>query len=920
MMNLGGNRLNKLHIVYLLTVVLFIFSIRVQAEAGNLDQFKVVAENPYLSLLIKKETAEIAIRDKTTGVVWFSNPPAREIMEKKMQGRAKDALNSQLSINYYDQGDRLFVLDTYNDSIKNDQYKIIPIEQGVRVEFQLGKKWMDEDYIPNIVSQEKFETEILNKISLAEDREFLLEQYYLINLVEKEGDEQLEIFGVDMQKLFGNYQVEVVGAEISERDRRRLIQDLLKKIVAGKSYSGLGEVKRNDLSPLFNNSAYLLKSNVRAWDLPKLISLIMEVGYTPEEIQVDHKKYNFRPPWPNIRVFELAIEYLLDSEDLVVRVPGDSIKYPINVFDNETKEIVSFPMTEINVMEYFTSGDESEEGYLFVPDGSGALIYLNSGKIKARPYNKEVYGKDYAVRPLEEYSPYLDEQIYMPVFGLKKKDQAILAIIEKGESLANIRAEVAGMRDSYNKVYPCFTLIPRTQVKLKGDLTTGDLSKLQLNMYQTRKYQGDIIIRYKLLTGTQTDYSDMARSYQQYLVEKHGLQKLTPQPRIPFFLELLGGINKTIPVMGVPQRIIEPLTTYQQALTILGTLARGGITNVKLKYTGWSEGGVKHSFPSKPRLEKKLGSKKDFMDLINYNNKEYELFPDISFLNVYNYSWFKGFNSLRDTARFLSREAAFIYDKYDIATYQAVKKEKRYIYSPSRLGWLVTGFMCKYEQYQIPGISLRFMGKQLNSDFQVKQDRLRDREQVKEILEKELIKISQDYQKNILLDGGNFFAIPYARYILNVPMYSDAYTILDEGIPFLQMVLHGYYYYTGEPINLAQKPKNYLLKLIETGACPYYKWSYKPSSVVKKTNFDDQYSIYYKAYLQEAEDLYNKMNSLLAQVQDKRIIKHEKLEENVYKTTYEDGKEVIVNYNQEAVEVAEQMIEGTSFKMIWEGE
>ena len=46
-----------------------------------------------------------------------------------------------------------------------------------------------------------------------------------------------------------------------------------------------------------------------------------------------------------------------------------------------------------------------------------------------------------------------------------------------------------------------------------------------------------------------------------------------------------------------------------------------------------------------------------------------------------------------------------------------------------------------------------------------------------------------------------------------------------------------------------------------------------------------------------AIELYNKFNSNLGDTYSQFIVAHEKLASGVYKTTYENGKAVIVNYN-----------------------
>src|SRR5690606_33387518 len=117
------------------------------------------------------------------------------------------------------------------------------------------------------------------------------------------------------------------------------------------------------------------------------------------------------------------------------------------------------------------------------------------------PYNRRVYGRDYASTPNPELSTVDFAQIHLPVFGLKDNDRAFLAIIEEGDAMARIEATVAKMRDSFNKVWASFDVIPQARVFLEAEGALIHLRSLSLNMYQSRPFQRDMVVRYKFLTG-----------------------------------------------------------------------------------------------------------------------------------------------------------------------------------------------------------------------------------------------------------------------------------------------------------------------------------------------------------------------------------------------------------------------------------
>ncbi|MFP4660889.1 MAG: DUF5696 domain-containing protein [Halanaerobiales bacterium] len=879
---------------------------------SGLKDYEEIAENEYLSLYINKSTTEIAVQKKGNGEIWFSNPQDLDSMENRARGAKKDALRSQLSIRYYNASDRVFEMDSYNDAILNDQFQITEIPNGVRVDFEFGKKWEKEDYMPTIIDKEKFENEVLANLSEF-DQEFILNQYHLITLTEIEEDkEHLQIYGVNMDTLLGDYDIKVISENISDKDRRLLFQGYLTEIRDAKEYTGLGSIKHEDVAPLINNPTYILKSDILPWDYDGIIETFQKAGYTPSQIQEDHNQFNFTPPYANIENFKLSLEYILDEGDLMVRVPGDSMEYPSNVIDHITGDRVTLNLSSVSVLPYFEAANIEKEGFMLIPDGSGAIVYLNNNKADITPYQKRVYGRDYSVEPIRELAPYLEQDIYMPVYGLSTGNKGFLAIIEKGDSLARINAAVAGMRDSYNKIYSSFDIIPNTQVNLGGDL-----DHLSINMYQSRNYNRDIIVRYKLLDGEEIDYSNMALVYQDYLVDKYELTAIETDQDIPFFLEIMGGINKRLPIMGVPRNVIKPLTTYQQAADMISQLNNQGINDLAVLYKGWSTGGVYHDYPDKVRLEGSLGHKNDFNELTGLIDElNIDFYPEISFLNVYENKLLDGFSVYQDNARFLNRRYAFIHDKFWIDTYIADRDEMKWILSPGSLNGLVDDFISSYKNYDINGLSIRYMGQQINSDFRTNVNELIDREHSKDIIVDQLSKLSQDIGYNLTLRGGNAFTLPYIDYIIDMPLYSGSDLLIDQGIPFYQMAVHGYMHYSGQAINLAEKPEAHILKIIETGSIPYYRWAYGNVEDVQQSEFRDQFSINYQDYIEEAVAFYKDINPVMSELQNKRIIKHERLADNVYRVIYENGYSFIVNYNQEAVEIDGFPVGGLDYKFI----
>lgn len=890
-----------------LVVAILIFAIvalgtRVQA-VNPPTGMRLVAENDYLALYIKDSTAEIAVIDKAGDTIWFSNPPNRSRMETIARGRAKNALGAQLSLVYYTPQDLRKEVDSYNDSVAYGQYEIVPIENGVRVEFSFGEKWQDEDYLPIMISKERFESLILANITRKSDRELLLDNYSLISLrpsQRQRTDKSEEGFA---EKLFGDYVFtlhEAFTGEIIESSEHILVDQVVSRFIGKREdIQSRTQLKREYFNPLMESPSYVLKAFITKWDLEEIMEVIKDSGYTPEEVQIDHIAHNIDPPKDNIEVFFVPIEYTLEGDNLVVRVPTSDIEFPWNVVASDGDR-VSFPLTTLSVLDFFGAADKGQSGYIFVPDGSGALIELNNGKTSVPSYLQQVYGDDLSVSLRQERLS-IREQAYLPVFGMKQGDQAFLAVIESGDAIARIKASVAGKTDSYNKVSAEFVVMPRAETALKGDISgkfsvTNMKVRTKMNVYQSRLCESDVKIRYSFLGGENANYVGMAKSYREYLEERGVLTRRTADGDIPLFLEVVGSVAVQKPVMGIPREVVVPLTTYEQTASIVKNLMDLGVGNMLLRYSGWMQGGIEHVFPKGVKLEKAVGARDDLIRLSNFlRTRGVAFFPDVGFLSVYRNTLIDGFTALTDSARFLDRNVAKVY-AYDPATQQYDSSTEYFVLSPSRLGSLVDRFLSDYVDYGIGGISLGSMGLEINSDFREDPDKLVDREQSKAIMQEQLWKFDRDAGLDVMVSGGNAIALPYTSAIVEMPMGSSDALIIDYTIPFYQIVVHGFVAYAGEPLNFAADYLGQTLKMIETGGYPYFRVSAADPSVLKGTRFQHLYALDYDDWRQSIVDFYSAANEVLRGVQDQLIVNHERLAAGVYKTTYENGTSIVVNY------------------------
>ncbi len=802
----------------------------------HLEEMVLVSENEFLSLHVNEETTEIAVRVKRTGKIWYSNPKDREL-DDVASAVQKTRLGSQLTLVYYDESGIRKEFDNNVSSIQYGQFRMYNRENGIKIVYTIGKA--DKKYfVPRVISKERFEDLILSELN-EEDKRQLLRRFREWSLDNIKDEEQKE--------------------------------DLL------ESYPILAD-----------KDIFVLRSELPDYLMLQLESIVLSTGYNEEDLLFDNQESGVVDESSD-EVFVIPLEYYLDGEEFVVTINTDEIEFS-----------EKFPLTSINVLRYFGAANQSIEGYIFVPDGSGALINLNNSS--SGQYIVKVYGDDYSFRKTKETTEF--HQTYFPVFGMKSDDDAFFTIIEEGDAVAQVLAETSGRVHSYNTVSTAYTILEREVESLSANAF--------VNVFSPRALDSNIKMRYAFLHGEDANYVGMAKHYQNYLVDRGTLKRINKESDIPFFLEVVGAINTTKPLLGIPVKSTESLTSYRQTIEILEELKQEGIDNIKIRYKGWFNGGVRHSIPTKISLETKLGGEREFQKLLEYvNQNDLELFPDVNFLYVGTTTAFDGFWPRSHSSKLITGQIARNYE-FNIADFRPQSSYK-YILSPKILPGIVEKFLKKYESYSVGGISLGTMGSDINSDFN--SSSFIDRKESAAIIKDQMSKIYSN-GINVMVDGGNQGVLQYTRYILNTSLESNQYNITDECIPFNQIVLHGFIDYAGEPINLATDHKKAMLKTLETGSGVYYNWIYEDNAKVKSTDYDYLYSVHYNDWLKEAVDFYQRANLALNDVQDKVIINHEKLDYGVYRTTYEGGKQVMVNYNSDMVSADGQEIGGESFIVI----
>lgn len=203
----------------------------------------------------------------------------------------------------------------------------------------------------------------------------------------------------------------------------------------------------------------------------------------------------------------------LEKDNVNVSVITEEIK------EKQATDTSGLVLLEIGMLQFFNAAGMEDEGYMVVPDGSGAVINYNNRRYNAQAYNGEVYGRDTSIGMLTR--PSKTEQVYLPVIGAvtngEKTNHGYMAVAKSGETCASVNATVSGQNStSYNNTW--------FEFKVRAE-DTYYMGNRKLTVYEQGKInQPNLTVGYYPLAKENLSYVDIAEAYRNYLIEQKGFK------------------------------------------------------------------------------------------------------------------------------------------------------------------------------------------------------------------------------------------------------------------------------------------------------------------------------------------------------------------------------------------------------------
>jgi len=578
---------------------------------------------------------------------------------------------------------------------------------------------------------------------------------------------------------------------------------------------------------------------------------------------------------PTGQGFEAAVTFPDQSISLLLRVKLEDAGVNVEIpFDSVQEANPDYKIGQVYVYPFmgYTRG-ATTPGYMFIPDGSGSLIRFAETTKATTMYYGRYYGADLGMLAELPYNPRVNRalNISLPVFGVVhgEKENAFIAIVEKGASYGELQVHPAGIITNFNFIYNMF-IYNQTYFQATNRSGAGVTTlQKEINAF-------DINIHYRFLTGEESDYVGLARSYQQYLVDQGQLKKVVQEGSdIGIKLEFLGAEKERVLFWW---RLI-PMTTVQQMAGILDALQ---VKNPDVVYLGWQPLGVSSMPPKSLKIDSGLGNLDQLSDLaarVQSEGGNFALYlnPQSALLKE------GGYSPRYDLAMAITNVNMIGYNRHTVNYYLNINAVDE------RISNLNQDVVSKLNA----GLALDGIGSMLYSDF--KAGNFLNREDA--ITRYQALMEANPGRKAFYLPNSYMFAYMDAYY--DMPLSNNGYIYMTDSVPFLQIVLSGYVPYYGPAMNFSSDPQTDLLRHVEYGVYPSFYLTEEPTGKIISTPSFWLYTSSFKQWGSDIDRTYAWLNERLGPVKGQSIVARDMLTNGIVAVTYENGKQIIVNYTDQ---------------------
>lgn len=571
----------------------------------------------------------------------------------------------------------------------------------------------------------------------------------------------------------------------------------------------------------------------------------------------------------------LEVEILLDGETILVRVPYESI----NCYSD-------FSIVSIDMMPYLCSGSDNADGFLFYPDGCGAILnFQDYAHFKELAQTFSIYGSTEKAQSMLDFYDQEDPTVMMPVYGVSIDGNAMLAIIEDGDESARITVNSSTKIVAVNYVYANF--------QYRRGFDDMRVTTRAIKTYDKDAMEQDYSVRLLFLPEGKDSYSDMAVAYRDYLMDS-GLTASVGEETVAIDLFM------SAPEEGLLFDTQRTVTTLEEAGAIMDAFAEAGVEDVQYSLKGWSKGGY-GALPDRLPVEGAIGSGKDLTALMD---KAQELDAGLSLT--------ANFVEADADSRNYSRRNDVVYlSNYAILT---DPEEETFILSPEVIREKFDAFAQKAEPLSVGGIRFERVGQYI--PFNYNRGHYYTTAQSLALYQ-QMMKDAKAKFGHVSVQGGAVWAAPYVDLMTEVPYEDSGFQFTTESVPFYQIAMHGLRPYTGTPGNLSSDLDREVLRWVEMGYMPYFELTWGSTEELMYTDYQSLFTAQYTTWLDDVVKIATAFSQgEMKELRTAMILEHVKLGSELYRVRYDNGTTVYVNYADEAAQADGQTIPAKDYVVV----
>ena len=796
----------------------------------SIEEFDRVAETEYLVLFVKNDNSAIKLYDKRNGRIWSSSPEEDEILKSATSDAVKKRMSSLFAFNYVDLTNIRAAKKSVNLSEASAVVSRNIIKNGVSLRFEFENLAIKFNVNFTLIGDELY--------CCIPDKTISENEKTAAKITENKEKIQNKIN--EFQAMADDFQKKL---ESSDYDKTVIT---VIKLFSNEIFNILVKAKETTGTESFDSAQF-------------------------EYIQSDILEIKDRLNKKSGKLYDMILKMEKEIEDIIK-------------LTSELSDTRAGGITDFDFMPYFGVGRFGDNGYVFYPDGSGAISMLNilhseSGGV----YEQDIYDSFSLSRKAESLNPKSSSTVkpaLYPVFGVKNGDSAFTAIVSKGDTDAFVHFNPVTNSNAFGNIYAGFYFRQMT--------SNNNQNGESFSVYDTIRTKQDWEVTYKFSTGEDADYSGMAQIYKEYLKKNNMLTRSSVLDReMPLAAEFVMGME---PPQNSLFRSYIKLTEFNDIKLFSENLSNEGINSLMVNIDAWTKHYGKKTWQAlKPAEE--IGGYKGIDELTEYFNKKNNIISLTVNLTIFNSKDLPRLIRNNATAKALNKISVNILDQSYLNPFFAYKTS--------------TADLKAFDKFGNNAVTYKDLSNNLYYDYNV--NGTAARAQTSAVFNK----IISDGKKKVNYSvQTNATALYLSQTDWNIGMDNESagYLFTDREVPFYQMVIHGYIPYTSSPLNEASDIETAKLKRFEYGEIPFYRLTRELPSEIKLWYNTGLYSPHISKWFSEIVDDYKSYITVYGTLWNKEIISHDEIAENVYCVCYDNGLEVIVNFSETDYKYKEKTI------------